>query len=105
MKEATIFVILSIFFARLVGYYYCLCMLSKKYFFLSILISALAFLFTFEGVNVQHVYYQILILPAVAIFVALGVDFVYKNNKYFINPFLFQRMAGNLHYRVFYLIF
>lgn len=61
---------------------------SKKYFFLSILISALAFLFTFEGVNVQHAYYQILILPAVAIFVALGVDFVSRNNKYFINPLL-----------------
>ncbi len=61
---------------------------SKKYFFLSILISALAFLFTFEGVNVQHAYYQILILPAIAIFVALGVDFVFKDNKYFINPLL-----------------
>lgn len=61
---------------------------SKKYFFLSILIASLAFLFTFEGVNVQHVYYQTLILPAVAIFIGLGVDFVYKNNKYFINPLL-----------------
>ncbi len=61
---------------------------SKKYFFWSILISALAFLFTFEGVNVQHAYYQILILPAVAIFVALGVDFIYKNNRYFVNPLL-----------------
>lgn len=61
---------------------------SRKYFFLSILISALAFLFTFEGVNVQHSYYQILILPAIAIFVALGVDFVSKNNRFFINPLL-----------------
>ncbi len=61
---------------------------SKKIFFLSILIAALAFLFTFEGVNVQHAYYQIMILPALAIFVGLGVNFVYKNSRYFLNPVL-----------------
>lgn len=61
---------------------------NKKYFFMSILLGALAFLFTFQGVNVQHAYYQIMILPALAIFIGLGVDFMYRNNKYFINPFL-----------------
>jgi len=44
-------------------------------------ISALVYLFTFQGGNVQHEYYQILIFPALAIFVGLGFSFIVKNSK------------------------
>lgn len=59
----------------------------KNFFFYSILISALLFLLTFQGGNIQHEYYQILILPAIAIFTGLGLDFLFKNKKGFINQF------------------
>ena len=36
------------------------------------LISSAAYIFTFQGGNVQHEYYQILILPTVALFAGLG---------------------------------
>lgn len=39
---------------------------------LALLISSGAYVFTFQGGNVQHEYYQILILPTVALFAGLG---------------------------------
>lgn len=47
---------------------------QKRYFLHSILLSALAYLLVFQGGNVQHEYYQILILPAIALAVGLGVN-------------------------------
>ena len=55
-------------------------------FLYSIGLSALLFLFVFQGGNVQHEYYQTLILPAIAIFTALGTVFIVKNKKIFIHP-------------------
>ncbi len=46
---------------------------QKTYFIYSILISALAYVFVFQGGNVQHEYYQTLILPACAMACAWGI--------------------------------
>ncbi|MBI5127671.1 glycosyltransferase family 39 protein [Candidatus Roizmanbacteria bacterium] len=59
---------------------------QKKYLFLTILLSSLVYLFVFEGGNVQHEYYQTLILPSLAIFSALGISFLIENRK-FVSPF------------------
>ncbi|MBI3620340.1 glycosyltransferase family 39 protein [Candidatus Roizmanbacteria bacterium] len=58
----------------------------KKQLLPAILFSALAFLFVFEGGNVQHEYYQTLILPAVALMVGAGTAFVIENSSLFIHP-------------------
>lgn len=54
----------------------------------SIGLSALIYLFTFQGGNVQHDYYQTLILPALAIFTGVGVSLLFSEKKIFINPFI-----------------
>ncbi len=43
------------------------------------LISSAAYIFTFQGGNVQHEYYQILILPTVALFAGLGAAQLVKS--------------------------
>lgn len=53
----------------------------KSALFYSIGLSALLYLFTFQGGNVQHDYYQVVILPAVAIFVGLGVSLFMQLGK------------------------
>jgi len=58
---------------------------TKKYLLHSILLSAFAYLFVFQGGNVQHEYYQIMILPVLAVFVGLGASFLLKYSKIFIN--------------------
>lgn len=58
---------------------------QKRYLTHSILIGALAFLFTFQGGNVQHEYYQIMILPALAMFVGVGISFIYTHSRQFIS--------------------
>lgn len=59
---------------------------QKKYFLFSLLISALIYLLTFQGGNVQHEYYQTLILPPLAIFVGLGISTMILEGKTFLNP-------------------
>lgn len=59
----------------------------KSYFLVSIIFSAVAFLFVFQGGNVQHEYYQTIILPAVALGVGLGVSFIAEYHTAFVNPF------------------
>lgn len=61
---------------------------TKKYILPSILLSGLIYLFTFQGGNVQHEYYQTLILPGIAIMIGLGINSLFTNTKTFINPFL-----------------
>lgn len=58
----------------------------RKYFFHSVLFASMIYLFVFQGGNVQHEYYQTLILPALSIFVALGVNVMYQHNKLFVPP-------------------
>lgn len=59
---------------------------AKNQFLFSILLSSILYLFVFQGGNVQHEYYQILILPALAIFVGLGVNHLYTNHKQLRSP-------------------
>jgi len=61
---------------------------SSKYLFQIILLSALLYLLVFEGGNVQHEYYQTIILPAIAIFVGLGLDFIWTYRKNFTHSLL-----------------
>jgi len=58
---------------------------QKRYLTHSILLGSLAFLFTFQGGNVQHEYYQIMILPALAMFVGVGVSYIHNHAKQFIS--------------------
>lgn len=78
----------------------------------SILLSSLAYLFTFQGGNVQHEYYQTLILPALAIFVAVGANFIFQNQKLFtylpitlivvVTIFLFSFLVSYLRVKDYY---
>ena len=61
---------------------------QKKYLLFSFVLSALAYIFTFQGGNLQHEYYQTLILPVIAMMIGLGIGSVYNAKKDFINPFL-----------------
>lgn len=58
----------------------------KKYLLISFVVSALAFILVFQGGNLQHEYYQTLILPVLAMMVGIGVNFIFNNKKEFINP-------------------
>ena len=59
---------------------------QKKYLLINFVFSALAYIFVFQGGNLQHEYYQTLILPVLAIMIGLGVSFVFDHKKYFIHP-------------------
>ncbi|KKQ24240.1 MAG: 4-amino-4-deoxy-L-arabinose transferase and related glycosyltransferases of PMT family [Candidatus Roizmanbacteria bacterium GW2011_GWC2_37_13] len=56
----------------------------KNFFLYSYLLSSISYLLVFQGGNVQHEYYQTLILPFLAIFSALGINFLFekKSNIY-----------------------
>ena len=60
---------------------------QKKKFLSTILVASLGYVFVFQGGNVQHEYYQTLILPALAIFLGVGIDTVFQNKKIFL-PFI-----------------
>ncbi len=55
----------------------------KKYFLHSLFVSALAYLFTFQGGNVQHTYYQTVIFPGIAIMIGLGIGHLVKASETF----------------------
>lgn len=57
-------------------------------FFYSFLVSTLAYLIVVAGGNVQHDYYQILIMPTIAIFMGLGAAFLLDLVKTFTNKFI-----------------
>ncbi len=57
-------------------------------FFYLIGLSGLAYLFTFQGGNVQHDYYQIMILPVIAIFSGLGIKTILTSKTTFPYPIL-----------------
>lgn len=48
---------------------------------ISIGIASLLYLFTFQGGNVQHDYYQIMILPSIAVFFGIGINSLFNNRK------------------------
>lgn len=66
----------------------------KNLLFLSMLASALMYLLVFEGGNVQHEYYQYLVLPVIALFVGMGVSFIIKNSTLFVSPFIITSIIG-----------
>lgn len=75
----------------------------KNYFLHCVLISALMYLFVFQGGNVQHEYYQTLILPALAIFTGIGFSYVLRNAKEFIHvliilPLVFFLLAISAYF-------
>ncbi len=55
---------------------------------LSIIISAFLYIFVFQGGNVQHAYYQIIVFPGIAIAVGLGVALIIESTKTFLHPVL-----------------
>ncbi|HLD26726.1 MAG TPA: glycosyltransferase family 39 protein [Patescibacteria group bacterium] len=61
---------------------------KKSYLFTSMGIGSLLYLFTFQGGNVQHDYYQIMILPILAIFSGIGSAFFIEKKTFFINQYL-----------------
>ncbi len=61
---------------------------QKKYLLISFVFSALAYIFVFQGGNLQHEYYQILILPVFAMMIGLGVNFVFNHKREFISPII-----------------
>ena len=60
----------------------------KKKLLYSFLAAAFLYLFTFQGGNVQHEYYQTVILPSSAIFIGLGLNCLLNYKKVFISAFL-----------------
>lgn len=54
---------------------------SRKFVHVLMGISSFAYLFTFQGGNIQHEYYQILILPTLAILTGVGIDYIIKLQK------------------------
>lgn len=46
--------------------------------------SALIYIFTFQGGNVQHDYYQIMILPVLALVAGIGIGLLYDSHERFI---------------------
>lgn len=49
---------------------------TKSYFIQLIGLATLLYIFVFEGGNVQHEYYQVIALPAIALFIGLGVHVI-----------------------------
>jgi hypothetical protein len=54
---------------------------SKSAFFFWWLISILVYLFTFATGNVQHDYYQIILIPIISIYIAKGIVFLLEAPK------------------------
>jgi hypothetical protein len=52
--------------------------MKERAFFLSFLVSSILYVCVFATGNVQHDYYQILIMPSIAIFFALGSHFLFN---------------------------
>ena len=70
----------------------------KKLLIYSLVFSASVYLFVFQGGNVQHEYYQTLILPPLAIITGIGIGYLFtqKNiflSKIIITPFLLLIVA------------
>lgn len=57
---------------------------KKSLLMYSIFISALVYLFVFQGGNVQHDYYQITILPALAIGMGAGISLLFQHKNLFL---------------------
>lgn len=61
---------------------------QKKVFLHTFGISALVSLAIFQGAHIQNAYYQLLLLPAIAIFVGLGLSTLVHQSKQWMHPAL-----------------
>lgn len=64
---------------------------QKSYFLFSIIISSFVYIFTFQGGNVQHEYYQIVLFPGIALMVGLGVASLAESkilNRFLLYPMI-----------------
>jgi 4-amino-4-deoxy-L-arabinose transferase-like glycosyltransferase len=59
---------------------------KKSSLIFSFFLASLLYLFTFQGGNVQHEYYQILIFPSISILIGKGVNFILENKNKFFSP-------------------
>ena len=75
---------------------------QKKYLLISFVFSALAYIFVFQGGNLQHEYYQTLILPIFAMMVGLGVSFILDHKREFIHPVFVSILIFSLFVFSFY---
>ncbi|OGK20330.1 hypothetical protein A3C23_02880 [Candidatus Roizmanbacteria bacterium RIFCSPHIGHO2_02_FULL_37_13b] len=58
---------------------------KKSWLIHSIALSSLVYLFTFQGGNVQHDYYQTLILPSLAMLIGIGFGNIFHEKRLFSN--------------------
>lgn len=61
---------------------------QKTFMLLSIVIASFIYIFTFQGGNVQHEYYQVMAFPGIALAVGLGAALIVETTKTFIHPVL-----------------
>jgi len=61
---------------------------TKKILPLFFYLSSLLYLLVFQGGNVQHEYYQTLILPTLSLSTGIGIDFFLENKKKFFSSIL-----------------
>lgn len=61
---------------------------SHLLFFLSFILSSLLYVTIIARGNLQHDYYQILIIPSIVIFLALGADFLISASKEYFNKII-----------------
>lgn len=61
--------------------------------FLSFLLSSLLYIFVIARGNVQHDYYQILIIPTIAIFLGLGTEFLLNRAEIWQNKYINYSLA------------
>lgn len=64
----------------------------KKYLIHSMFASALIYLFTFQGGNVQHTYYQTVAFPGIAIMIGLGIGHLLNNEQAFSKLFAYPAL-------------
>ena len=67
---------------------------KDKWFFLSFMVSALAYLCIIATGNVQHDYYQIVIMPAVALFTGIGSAWLVQQLTRFMNKKIAYGVVG-----------
>lgn len=69
--------------------------LKKKLVIYSVAASALIYVLVFQGGNVQHDYYQIIILPAIAVMTGVGIHLLFDVEKKTLpRPLLFLAVLG-----------
>lgn len=61
---------------------------QKTFMLLSVVIASFIYIFTFQGGNVQHEYYQVMTFPGIALAVGLGAALIVETTKTFIHPVL-----------------